>query len=100
MEKIIKIKNYSNLYNLASIKLNEVLINKSTILICSNCVSLIAGLSFNLMKIQKYNLNILMNNESRIFENYVNLKLSSNLDDNFDLYFEYIGEEDGIQCIK
>ena len=96
MKKVFEFKNYSNLYKFASIKLNEILNKQDTILICTNCASLIAGLSFNLIKIHNHNLNIIMNKNFSILDKYINLELTNQIVHNFDFYFKYIGNEDGI----
>lgn len=96
MEKDFQLKNYINLYKFASLKLEEILDYKDTIIIYSNCASLIAGLSFNLIKLQSININIIMNNDIKIMNNAVNLILKNQPLNDYDYYFEYIGNEKGI----
>lgn len=96
MEKDFQLKNYVNLYKFASIKLEEILKLKDTIIIYSNCASLIAGLSFNLIRLQNKNINIVMNDDIKIINNSVNLILNHQPVNEYDYYFEYIGNEDGV----
>lgn len=101
MNNLFEFKNYINLYKFASIKLNELIKEKTTIVIYTNCASLIAGLSFNIIRLQKYNINIILNDNIDISKNKINLILgNSNFDFKYDLYFKYIGNEENILCIK
>lgn len=100
MDKIFVFKHYVNLYKFASIKLDEIINTKSCITICTNCSSLIAGLAFNVIRVNKHNINIILNSHSNILDNYINLILTIDKDYPCDLYFEYNGDEQNILCIK
>lgn len=102
--KIVEAKYYSNLY-LSATKLVDKHIEKPFI-IASNCISLIAGITFHLLKNYQVNYSVQYFDNELILDNNFNYKFiivnKNNLEKiaNVALYFHYEGEEPGIICTK
>lgn len=102
-DNVVRAEYYSNLF-LAATKLLDSHINEPFI-IASNCISLIAGLTFHLLKNYHYNYkvnyyskNLIVNPQEEkqfIIVNQTDLEKL----DNVTLYFYYEGQEPGILCV-
>ena len=99
---------YTNLYKLASQLTDKLFQQTKPIIIFSNCLSLIAGISFNAIKHSSKNIHIVYewneNTKSLIQENQIVL-VAMNLDkfktlnlshEEWTFYFEYKGQENNI----
>lgn len=101
---VIKAKYYNNLFTIAT-KLVDDCVNKPFI-IASNCISLIAGLTFHLLKNYQYNYNVVYYS-NKLATNYLEDKqfiiVSQSNAINLNkvtLYFFYEGTEPGILCVN
>lgn len=102
-DKVIKAKYYTNLL-LSATKLFDRNIDKPLV-IASNCISLIAGLTFHLLKNYHYDYKVnyyhdglvIISEEAKqfIIVNQLDLEKISNIT----LYFYYEGQEQGILCV-
>lgn len=102
-DDVVRAEYYNNLF-LAATKLLDRHINEPFI-IASNCISLIAGLTFHLLKNYHYNYrvnyyskNLIVNSQEEkqfIIVNQADLEKL----DNVTLYFYYEGQEPGILCV-
>lgn len=102
-DNFLSAKNYINLYH-AAIKVFKQILDfrkNKKIIITSNCISLIAGLSFyllqnnylnfcvnNNLEDSNYNIQFVISNDKKIISNH-----------NVNFHFSYEGEEKGILCI-
>ncbi|MDE5651810.1 MAG: hypothetical protein K2H80_01985 [Ureaplasma sp.] len=100
----IQAKHYRNLLNISIDKLDELELNNSNV-IASNCISLIAGLIFTLLKKNNklsfgvfYSIDEL--NKSNLKFKFLLIKKDNIIDSNeIKYYFEYAGTEENILCI-
>lgn len=103
-DDVIKAKYYNNLF-LSATKLLDKHIDEPFI-IASNCVSLIAGLTFHLLKNYHYDYKVNYYSNNLVVKLEVATKqfiIVNQTDlaklDNITLYFYYEGQEPGILCV-
>ncbi|MDE5617752.1 MAG: hypothetical protein K2I36_02840 [Ureaplasma sp.] len=99
----IQAKYYRNLLNIAIDKFNDLNLDNFNI-ISSNCISLIAGLIFTLLKNNQLSFGVFysieeLNQSNLKFKFLLINKENISLSNKIQYYFEYIGKEENILCI-